>query len=117
MSGVWYCASLTTEQIKDGSVSIIQRLFTYSTRRVADGCGVCLFATSHDTRTGRLRENVEDDESLDADAVYFSPASVRLVPHLIAYYAARPSAAPDRLRAALLVGTFADWDLLPWADH
>jgi hypothetical protein len=39
------------------------------------------------------------------------------VPHLIAYYGARPSAPPDRSRAALLVGTIADWNLLPWADH
>lgn len=117
MSGVWYCATLTAEQIADGSVSIVQRLFTYSTRRIADGFGVCLFATSHDTRAGRLRENAEDDESLDADAIYFSPESVRLVPHLIAYYGARPSAPPDRSRAALLVGTIEDWNLLPRADH
>ena len=54
---------------------------------------------------------------MDADAVFFSPASVRLVPHLIVYYAAQPSHPPDRSRAALLVGTIADWDLLPWAAH
>lgn len=117
MSGIWYCASLTNEQIAAGAVGIIQRLFTYSTRRVVDDHGICLFATSHDTRAGRLRENAEDDDLLDADAVYFSPASVRLVPHLIAYYAAQPSHPPDRSRAALLVGTIADWELLPWADH
>jgi hypothetical protein len=117
MAGLWYCASLTTEQISDGAVGIIQRLFMYATRRSPDGDGVCLFATSHDTRAGRLRENAEDDTLLDADAVFFSPASVRLVPHLIAYYAAQPSHPPDRSRAALLVGTVGDWDLLPWTDH
>ena len=88
----------------------------YSTRRLDDD-GVCLFATSHDTRPVRLRENAEDDTMLDADAIFFSPASVRLVPHLIAYYAARPSDPPDRSRAALLVGTIADWDLLPRTSH
>lgn len=117
MSGVWYCASLTSEQIDEGAVGIIQRLFTYATKTVGDGHGICLFATSHDTRVQRLRENAEDDSTMDADAVFFSPASVRLVPHLIAYYAAQPSRPPDRCRAALLVGTIADWDLLPWADH
>ena len=116
MAGIWYRASLTSEQISAGAVCILQRLFMYSTRRLG-GCGVCLFATSHDTRPARLRENAEDDTIVDADAVFFSPASVRLVPHLIAYYAARPSDPPDRSRAALLVGTIADWDLLPWATH
>jgi hypothetical protein len=116
MSGFWYCATLTSDQIAAGSVGIIQRLFASATGRAPDD-GVCLFATSHDTRAGRLRENVEDDMTLDTDAVFFSPASVRLVPHLIAHYAAHPSRPPDRLRAALLVGTAADWDLLPWVNH
>ena len=113
----WYCASLTTEEIADGAVGIIQRLFSYATRREADGLGVCLFATSHDTRSGRLREDVEDDGMVDADAVFFSPASIRLVPHLIAHYKARPSPPPERGRAALLVGTSDDWDLLPRSNH
>ena len=117
MSGVWYCAPLTSEQIAAGRIGIIQRLFSHSTRGAADGHGVCLFATSRDTRAGRRRGSAADDASLDADAVFFSPASVRLVPHLIAYFAAEPSHPPDRGRAALLVGTIADWDLLPWANH
>jgi hypothetical protein len=117
MCGVWYCASLTSDQIAGGAVGIIQRLFSYATRRTIDGQGVCLFVTSHDTRAQRLRENAEDDASIDADAVFFSPASVRLVPHLIAYYGAQPSRPPDRSRAALLVGTMADWNLLPWGNH
>jgi hypothetical protein len=117
LPGFWYCASLTTEEIADGAVGIIQRLFSYATRREANGLGVCLFATSHDTRSRRLRENVEDDSTVDADAVFFSPASIQLVPHLIAYYGARPCPPPERCRAALLVGTSEDWDLLPWSDH
>ena len=117
MSGVWYSAPLTSEQVAAGGVGIIQRLFVDSTRRAADGDGICLFATSHGTRVGRLREKVRDDKAIEADAVFFSPASIRLVPHLIAYFAARPSHPPDRGRAALLVGTIADWDLLPWAAH
>ena len=117
MSGVWYCASLTSEQIDAGAIGIIQRLFTHATQTAIDGQGVCLFATSRDTRIRRLRKKTEDDATEDTDAVFFSPASVRLVPHLIAYYAAQPSRAPDRRRAALLVGTMADRDLLPWAAH
>jgi hypothetical protein len=117
LPGFWYCASLTADEIAEGSIGIVQRLFSYATRREADGGGVCLFATSHDARAARLRENVEDDAMANADAIFFSPASVRLVPHLIAYYGAQPSPPPDRTRAALLVGTSEDWDLLPWSDH
>jgi hypothetical protein len=116
MSGFWYCATLTSEQLAAGAVGIIQRLFASATMR-APGDGVCLFVTSHDTRAGRLRENVENERRLAGDAVFFSPASVRLVPHLIAYYAAHPSQPPDRSRVALLVGTAGDWDLLPWVNH
>ena len=117
MSGLWYRAALTNEQIDGGAVGIIQRLFTYATKPAIDGQGICLFATSHDTRVVRLREDAADDTTMDADAVFFSPASVRLVPHLIAYYAAQPSHPPDRCRAALLVGSLVDWDLLPWVNH
>jgi hypothetical protein len=116
VSGLWYSATLTSEQIAAGTVGAIQRLFTHATTSSIDD-GVCLFATGHDTRLARLRENAEDDLTVDADAVFFSPASVRLVPHLIAHFAARPSHPPERARAAMLVGSIADWDLLPWADH
>lgn len=114
--GFWYRATLTSDQMAAGAVGIIQRLFASATRRSV-GDGVCLFATSHDPRARRLRENAADGVTPAADAVFFSPASVRLVPHLIAYYAAQPSHPPDRSRAALLVGTAADWDLLPWVHH
>ena len=116
MSGVWYRAALTNDQIGGGVVGIIQRLFSYATKTAIDGQGICLFATSHDTRVVRLREDAEDDTMMDADAVFFSPASVRLIPpDRVLRGAAEPS--PDRCRAALLVGSLADWDLLPWIDH
>ena len=52
MSGVWYCAPLTGEQIAAGAVGMIRRLFTSSTRRAVDN-GICLFAHEllHASRT------------------------------------------------------------------
>ena len=53
----------------------------------------------------------------DEDAVYFSPASVSAVPHLIALLDAQPSPPPERDGASLLAGTQKDWDLLPRTVH
>ena len=64
-----------------------------------------------------MRADAADDPEVNADAVYFSPLSIAAVPDLIAEYRAQPSEPPDRARAALLVGTPADWDLLPRSIH
>jgi hypothetical protein len=49
--------------------------------------------------------------------IFFSPAAIELVPHLIASCGAEPSPAPDRADAMLLVGKLSDWSLLPYAHH
>ncbi len=116
-SGLWYCATLTSEQIAAGHVNIIRRLFADAISGAHDTTGVCLFATSQPSRAARLRESVADDAPIDADTVYFSPASISAVPHLIAQYAAQPASPPARAHAALLVGRDADWDLLPHPAH
>jgi hypothetical protein len=116
-SGVWYRVSLSTDQIAAGHVEIIRRLFADAMNDARVPAGACLFATSHDTRSGRLREDTVDDAVVNADALFFSPQSISAVPHLIAHYGARPSEPPDRARAALLVGVVADWDLLPRSSH
>lgn len=51
------------------------------------------------------------------EAVFFSPAAIAAVPHLIVVCGAEPSPPPDRVCATLLVGKQSDWDLLPRALH
>jgi hypothetical protein len=116
-SALWYRVALSAEQVAAGHVDVIQRLFAEAIQDLPSTEGACLFATSHDTRTDRLRENVDDHVALDVDAVFFSPASIAAVPHLIAQYQAEPSPPPERARAALLVGDPRDWDLLPRSTH
>lgn len=95
---MWYRASLSGEQVAAGQIDAACRLFADAIGELADPSGVCLFATSH-------------------DALFFSPASISVVPHLIAQYRAEPSGPPDRARAALLVGQPDDWKLLPHSSH
>ena len=116
-SGMWYRAILSSEQVAAGHVEIIRRLFADAVRDARQPTGACLFATSHATRTGRLREDAGDQRTIDADAIFFSPQSISAVPHLIAQYGAQPSEPPERTRAALLVGVSDDWDLLPRSTH
>ena len=57
----------------------------------------------------------KDDE--EAEAVFFSPAAIAAVPHLIAACGAEPGPPPDRACATLLVGNDSDRDLLPRRAH
>ncbi len=116
-SGVWYFASLTREQVAAGHIRIIQRLFADAMSGVIDPRGACLFGANHDTAADPVREAANDQASTGTDTVFFSPASIALVPHLIAQYDAHPGPPPERARAALLVGYHYDWDLLPQPSH
>jgi hypothetical protein len=98
-SGVWYRAALSSEQVASGYVMAIRDQFAEALTAAGDPDGACLFTTA------------------DGDAVYFSPASVSAVPHLIALLDARPSPPPERLGASLLAGADKDWDLLPRLMH
>ncbi len=98
-SGVWYRAALTSEQVASGFVKAIRDQFTEALAATGDPEGACLF-------------HVEAE-----GAVYFSPASVSGVPHLIAMLEAHPSPPPDRTGASLLAGMDKDWDLLPRTLH
>ena len=117
VSRVWYFASLTTEQVASGHVGIIQRLFADAINDVVDPRGACLFVASDDTGPRRARTRVKGQSSIEAGTVFFSPASIALVPHLIAHYHAHPGPPPTRASAALLVGDGHDWDLLPQPSH
>jgi hypothetical protein len=98
-SGVWYRAALTAEQVSSGFVMAIRDQFAEAMTAAGEPDSACLFTTSAE------------------DAVYFSPASVSAVPHLIALLTAQPSPPPDRAVASLLVGVQKDWDLLPRTIH
>jgi hypothetical protein len=52
-----------------------------------------------------------------AEAIFFLPAAIAEVPHLIAVCGAVPSPTPDRECSILLVGEQSDWDLLPRGTH
>jgi hypothetical protein len=75
--------------------------------------GACLFLSGRHaagTTTGA------DDRAVP-EAVFFSPAAIAAVPHLIAVCGAEPSPPPHRACATLLVGQQSDWDLLPRGLH
>ena len=116
-SGMWYRAALSAEQVAAGDLDAIRRLFADAVNESGVPAGACLFVTSHDTTARGRRDDAEDEAYVDADAVFFSPASISAIPHVIAQYHAQPSPPPDRSRAALLEGDEGDWDLLPRSTH
>jgi hypothetical protein len=74
--------------------------------------GACLFLSGRQTADTKAR----DDDSAVPEAVFFSPAAIAAVPHLIAVWSGGEPA-PDRACATLLVGKQSDWDLLPRGLH
>lgn len=108
-SAVWYRVALSNEQVASGLVGIIQRLFLEAMTDAGDSRGSCLFTTSDEASAAASEET--------PTALYFSPASITLVPHVIAQYGGQPSPAPERDVASLLVGDDRDWDLLPRSIH
>jgi len=75
--------------------------------------GACLFLSGRHTAGKRTAK----DDSAVPEALFFSPAAIAAVPHLLAVCGAQPSPPPDRACATLLVGTQSDWDLLPRGLH
>lgn len=75
--------------------------------------GACLFLSTRHVRGKAAREDV----SAGGEAIYFSPAAISEVPHLIAVCGAEPSPPPERRCATLLVGKGSDWSLLPRESH
>ena len=111
-SRLWYRAVLRDDLVAADQVSTIREQFAEAIGAAGWPEGACLFlVTGHIRRRGRVRK---DDE---AEAVFFSPAAIAAVPHLIAICGAEPGPPPDRACATLLVGTERDWDLLPRPTH
>jgi hypothetical protein len=68
--------------------------------------------------TGSFSFHRKDQRTPAATAIiFFSPAAIELVPHLIASCGGEPGPPPDRADAMLLVGKLSDWSLLPHAHH
>jgi hypothetical protein len=116
-SEVWYFASLTREEVAAGHVGIIRRLFADAIDGVIDSGNACLFVASDVTGPNYRRNRAKRRSPIEAGTVFFSPASIALVPHLIAHYHAHPGPPPARDSAALLVGEAYNWDLLPRPSH
>ena len=103
-SGLWYRALLSDERNVAGHIAAIGEQFATALEAASWPDGACLFVTTLDAGT----EGAE---------LFFSPASVSAVPHLIVLYKAEPSPPPERASATLIVGKQADWDLLPRQTH
>ncbi|PYR67868.1 MAG: hypothetical protein DMF87_23530 [Acidobacteria bacterium] len=112
-SGLWYRALLCDALVDACQVPIIREHFADALGAAGWPDGACLFLSTRQTRGRRVCGH----DSAVAEAVFFSPAAIAAVPHLIAVCGAEPSPPPDRARATLLVGNQSDWDLLPHPIH
>jgi hypothetical protein len=112
-SGFWYRAVLCDELIGASDVPTIREHFADALGAAGWPEGACLFLSTRRTRGKRVREHA----GAVAEAVFFSPAAIAAVPHLIVVCGAEPSPPPDRTCATLLVGNQSDWDLLPRRTH
>jgi hypothetical protein len=111
-SRVWYRAVLGVALVETCQIPIIREYFADAVGIAGRPDGACLFLSTSHARGKAAREDVSAVE-----AIYFSPAAIAAVPHLIAVCGAEPSAPPDRGCATLLVGKESDWDLLPRESH
>ena len=112
-SGLWYRAVLCDALVDGCKVDLIREQFADALGAAGWPDGACLFLSTRQRRGRRVRV----DDSALAEAVFFSPAAIAAVPHLIAVCGGEPSPPPDRARATLLVGKQDDWDLLPRPSH
>jgi hypothetical protein len=117
-SCLWYRVRLAPDQIVAGHLEIIRRRFVRAVARAGTCAGACLFVTSDETCSARPHQDAaEDQRAVETDVIFFSPASISLIPRLLARYDGEPSGPPDRGHAALLVGDERDWALLPFSSH
>ena len=113
ISRLWYRAVLCDSQVDGCQVSMIREHFADALGAAGWPDGACLFLSAPHTRARRARKQ----DAAVAGALFFSPAAIAAVPHLIALCGAEPSPPPDRAGATLLVGKESDWDLLPRHIH
>jgi hypothetical protein len=112
-SRLWYRAVLCDALVRASQLSMIREHFADALGAAGWPDGACLFLSTRQASGKKVRE----DDSAVAGAVFFSPAAIAEVPHLIAVCGAVPSPPPDRECSILLVGKQSDWDLLPRGTH
>lgn len=112
-SAIWYRAILGAELIAAGGLTALCEQFAVAIREAGEPAGACLFAIT-EPLDGDCEGAPNDTAST---IIFFSPSAIAVVPTLLARCDAHPSTAPDRARAALLVGRPSDWDLLPQTTH
>ena len=112
-SRLWYRAVLGDALVDACQLPIIREHFAEALGVAGWPDGACLFLSTRLVRGKAAREDV----SAGGEAIYFSPAAIAEVPHLIAVCGAVPSPPPDRECSILLVGKQSDWDLLPRGIH
>jgi hypothetical protein len=112
-SRLWYRAVFGDAPVDACQIPIIREHFAEALGVAGWPDGACLFLSTRHVR-GKA---VPEDVSAVGEAIYFSPAAIAEVPHLIAVCGAEPSPPPDRGCATLLVGKESDWDLLPRGSH
>ena len=111
-STLWYRAFLSGEEVAAGHLAEMCEQFATAVRKAGEPDGACLFAISDDASSAG-----SDADTDGTTALFFSPRAIALVPLLLVGCGARPSNAPPRLNATLLVGRAADWSLLPHSAH
>jgi hypothetical protein len=119
-SDLWYRAPLSDEGDVGTYIAAIGQQFAAAVGAVGWPDGACLFVTGRHARMESPRRDEADEKSvtpMDACELFFSPASVSAVPHLIVLCKATPSPPPERILATLIVGKETDWDLLPRPTH
>ena len=109
-SRLWYRAAVGDDAIAANQISTIREQFEEALRAAGWPAGACLFLVTRPARRGTAKDE-------DAEALFFSPAAIAAVPHLIALCRAEPAPPPDRACATLLVGNESDWGLLPRPTH
>jgi hypothetical protein len=112
-SRLWSRAVLCDALVATSQLPMIREHFADALGAAGWPDGLCLFLSTRQA-SGK---NVREVNSAVADAVFFSPAAIAEVPHLIAVCGAVPSPPPGRECSILLVGEQSDWDLLPRGTH
>ena len=112
-SGLWYRAVLCDALIGTRQLPTFRKHFADALGAAGWPDGACLFLS----RRHAAAKGSRKVDHATAEAVFFSPAAIAAVPHLIAVCGGEPSPPPDRACATLLVGKPSDWDLLPRGLH
>ena len=112
-SRLWYRAVLCDALIGAHQVPMIREHVADALGAAGWPEGACVFLSRRQPAGTRLGKG----DSAVPEAIFFSPAAITAVPHLIVVCGAEPSAPPERACTTLLVGRQSDWDLLPRALH